>query len=78
MYGIIRSEPVSFQISLQQYTGRLVSLDNQISQKKFWFLPCRCDNPYIVIMWFVWIAGIEGKHYVGTLERGTGSIGTNT
>jgi hypothetical protein len=72
MYGIIRSEPVSFQISLPQYTGRLVSFDNQISQKKFWFLPYRCGDQFIRITWCAWIVATGERRYVGTSARGTG------
>jgi hypothetical protein len=66
MSGIIQSGPLRFQNSSHRYIRRSVSLDGEVSPRKFALPPCRSDNPYIVIMWFVWIAGIEGKRYVGT------------
>jgi hypothetical protein len=71
MYDIIRSGLPSFQISSRQYTGRSVSLDSLIIQKRFVLPLCPCDVPYTKIMWFAWIVATGGKRYAGTLAHGT-------
>jgi hypothetical protein len=71
MYGIIRSGPVSFQISSRQYTGRSVGLGSQIIHKAFVFPLCPCDVPYSRTMWFAWIVATEEKRYAGILADST-------
>jgi hypothetical protein len=65
MYGIIRSRPVGFPISSRQYTGRSVSLDSHIVQKRFVLQLCPCDVPYTRTMWPARIAAYRGT----TLRR---------
>jgi hypothetical protein len=45
--------------------GLLIVLDDQISQRKFLPLPCRCANQFIRISWCAWIAATGERRYVG-------------